>query len=125
MIKLFSGGTASIYVSSIDEAIGFYTDLLGLELINRIGNEWAEVDVGNGFIIGLHPASVPINSSPGTVGAISIELRISVSLSLDDVVAKLRERGVYFAGEIENYEHVRLIRLFDYDKNIIILAETI
>ncbi|GEP50934.1 hypothetical protein FNO01nite_16060 [Flavobacterium noncentrifugens] len=125
MSKLFSGAIASIYVSSMDDAIGFYVNTLQLKLINRIDNEWAEIDVGNGFIIGLHPANPVTNTAPGMTGSINIELQINKDLSLDDVVANLKNKGVLFKDEIQNYEHVRLVSLYDYDKNVIIIGQNI
>jgi Glyoxalase/Bleomycin resistance protein/Dioxygenase superfamily len=45
------GGNASIFVSNMDRAIGFYTEKLGLRLRTRIGDEWAEFDAGNAAAI--------------------------------------------------------------------------
>lgn len=74
-----SGGNASVYVSDMDRAVEFYTKSLGLRLRVRIADEWAEVDAGKGLTIGLHPAS-PRTVSPGTTGAINIELGAQMPL---------------------------------------------
>ena len=54
---MIEGGTPTIYVSNMDRAVEFYTEVLGLGLISRYGNEWASVDVGKGLTLGLHPAA--------------------------------------------------------------------
>ena len=40
---MISGGNATIYVSNMDAAVRFYTEVLGLKLTNRFGNHWATV----------------------------------------------------------------------------------
>ena len=119
----FLGGNASIYVSNMDRAIGFYTGKLGLPLRARIGNEWAELDAGNGLILGLHPARPPDTVAAGTPGAINVEL--FVTTPLEDVVAVLEGRGVQFKGPIEKYENVHLAWLLDLDGNAVVLARQI
>jgi hypothetical protein len=59
------GGNASVYISDMDRAVAFYTEALGLPLRTRIGGEWAEIDAGDGLVIGLHPARPPETPPPG------------------------------------------------------------
>lgn len=118
-----SGGNASLYVSSLDVAVPFFTAQLGLRLKTRIGNEWAEVDAGEGLVIGLHPARPPQTVKPGTAGAINIELRVTGRL--EDTIAAIRARGVTTFGEIQNYENVRLVSVSDPDGNTILLAQVL
>lgn len=122
--NLFSGGNASIYVTDMDRAVRFYTETLGLRLKVRIANEWAELDAGEGLVVGLHPANAP-NSAAGTRGAINLELKVTGKL--DDVVKVLQSRGVRFDGApqapIQNYENVRLATLLDPDDNAIVIAQ--
>lgn len=117
------GGNASVYISNMDRAVAFYRDAVGLPLRTRIGDEWAELDAGNGLIIGLHPARPPETPPPGASGAINIELR--VTKALEDVVASLTERGVTFNGPIQNYENVRLASFSDPDGNALLLAQVL
>ena len=117
-----SGGNVSVYVSNMDRAVEFYTKSLGLPLKVRIANEWAEVDAGKGLTIGLHPAS-PTTVTPGTAGAINIELGAQVPI--EQVMELLMSRGVTFVGAIENYPNVRLARLKDPDGNVLLLAQVI
>jgi predicted enzyme related to lactoylglutathione lyase len=115
------GGNASIYVTDIDRAVDFYTQKMGFPLKVRVGTEWAEIDAGNGLILGIHRARPPETVAAGTRGAINIEL--AVTRSLDDVVAELKARGVAFKGEILNYPAVRLATVLDPDQNEILLGQ--
>jgi catechol 2,3-dioxygenase-like lactoylglutathione lyase family enzyme len=117
------GGNASVYISDMDRAVAFYTEALGLPLKTRIGGEWAEIDAGEGLVIGLHPARPPETPPPGASGAINIELR--VTKPLEEVVAELKGRGVTFNGPVLNYENVRLASLSDPDGNAILLAQVL
>ncbi len=54
---MISGGNATIIVANMDNSIRFYTEVLGLQLTNRFGNDWATVSAGAGLTIGIHPAS--------------------------------------------------------------------
>jgi catechol 2,3-dioxygenase-like lactoylglutathione lyase family enzyme len=117
------GGNASVYISDMDRAVAFYTEALGLPLKTRIGGEWAEIDAGDGLIIGLHPARPPETPPPGAAGAINIEFR--VTKPLEEVVAELEGRGVTFNGAILNYENVRLASLSDPDGNALLLAQVL
>jgi predicted enzyme related to lactoylglutathione lyase len=115
------GMTASIYVSDMDRAVEFYEEALGLTLQSRIGNEWAQLATADGGLIGLHPAQPSASVTPGTAGAINIELRASGDL--DAAVTSLKAHGVRFVTEILNYEHVRLITCGDPDGNKLFLAQ--
>ena len=49
----------NVMVSNMDRAIEFYKDKLGLELINRYENYYAEIQAPD-LLIGLHPTSEEI-----------------------------------------------------------------
>ena len=68
---MVSGGNATIIVADMDRSIRFYTEVLGLALTNRFGNDWATVSAGDFFTIGIHPAS-PKYQKPGTKGSIML-----------------------------------------------------
>ena len=120
---VIKGGNASIYVSSMDDSVNFFTEKIGLNLKTRIGDEWAELEAGNGFIIGLHPANPNETIEPGLRGAIDIEL--NVTEPLQDVVAELKKRGVTFKSPIAEYPNVRIVQFVDPDNNVLILAEVL
>lgn len=119
---MINGGTASVYVTSMDEAIDFYTNKLGLPLKVRIADEWAEIDA-SGLIIGLHIARPPETPAAGTIGAISIELHVTGPMEVE--VEKLSAKNVPLIGNIQNYENVRIASVADPDGNIILLAEVL
>ncbi len=70
-------GNATVIISNMDAAIRFYTETLGMKLLNHYGDHWATVEAG-GFQIGLHPTG---EQQPGVPGSIMI------GLIVEDVVA--------------------------------------
>ncbi len=52
---IISGGMPTIFVGDMDAAVRFYTEALGLKLLERYGNHWASIDGGHGLTIGLIP----------------------------------------------------------------------
>jgi catechol 2,3-dioxygenase-like lactoylglutathione lyase family enzyme len=97
------GGNATIYVSNMDRAIHFYTEVLGLKLTNRFGNNWATVQAGKTLVIGLHPwkARYP---QPGTKGSVQIGLVVSQDEPIRELAARLRTHGVQVGDVIESDE---------------------
>jgi predicted enzyme related to lactoylglutathione lyase len=117
---MISGGNATVFVSNMDRAIQFYTEVLGLKLTNRFGDDWATVEAGKGLTIGLHPAS-PKYPPPGTKGA--IVLGMEVDEAIESVVAHLGKRGVQFKGSVVRAESGNFVHLEDPDGNGIYLWE--
>ena len=117
---MISGGNATVFVSNMDAAVQFYTQVLGLKLSNRFGDSWATVEAGKGLTIGLHPAS-PNYPAPGTKGAIMLGLEIDEAI--DTVVARLTEKGVRLKGSITRDEPGNFVHLEDPDGNEIYLWE--
>lgn len=120
---MIDGGNATVYVTDIERSIRFYTESLGLKLRMRAGNDWAEIDAGGGFIIGLHPESPPHTPKPGTHGATRIGL--NVTEHLEHVVAKLEKNEIQFCGPIVEDDNVRLAYFEDPDGNQLYLAQVI
>jgi catechol 2,3-dioxygenase-like lactoylglutathione lyase family enzyme len=77
----------------MDASVAFYSETLGLRLEFRAGDQWATIDAGKGFQLGLHPASER-QPAPGTAGAVTIGL--AVDQPIEQVVSTLRRRGVAF-----------------------------
>jgi predicted enzyme related to lactoylglutathione lyase len=117
---MINGGNATIFVSDLNRAVKFYTETLELKLRYQAEDKWAEVDAGNGLVLGLHPAG-PQSVTPGTRGAISIGF--VVTKSLDEVVHSLTERGVTFHGPLTEDGTVRLAFFADPDGNDLYLCE--
>jgi catechol-2,3-dioxygenase len=102
------GGNATIYVSNMDNATRFYTEVLGLKLTNRFGDNWATVQAGKTLVIGLHSWSDK-RPRPGTNGSVQIGLVVSQDEPIQEFATRLRKRGVEVSGIIEsaagNYIH--------------------
>jgi catechol 2,3-dioxygenase-like lactoylglutathione lyase family enzyme len=120
---MIKGGKASIYVSDMDKAIHFYSEVLGLKLRSRTASSWAEIDAGGGLTIGLHPANPPETVTPGVEGSINLEL--NTTAPIETVVKALVEKGVRFEGPIASYPNVKIAKFRDPDSNIVVLAEVI
>jgi catechol 2,3-dioxygenase-like lactoylglutathione lyase family enzyme len=112
------GGNATIYVSDLQRAVEFYEGTLGLALVFRAGEHWAELDAG-GLRIGLHPAS-PHGPVPGTPGAIGVGFAVDEPLA--DVIATLRSRGVRIGEPVGGGGGVVLAFFADPDGNPLYLA---
>ncbi|HUA18388.1 MAG TPA: VOC family protein [Bryobacteraceae bacterium] len=117
---MITGGNATIFVSNMDAAVQFYTEVLGLKLTNRFGNHWATVEAGKGLTIGLHPAS-PKYPAPGTKG--SMMLGMEVDEPMNRIVARLSEKGVSIKGSIQREQEGTFAHLEDPDGNDIYLWE--
>lgn len=117
---MVSGGNATVFVSNMDTAVRFYTQVLGLKLSNRFGDNWATVQAGKGLTIGLHPAS-PKYPAPGTKGAMVLGLEIDESI--ETVVERLSRQGVQITGTIQRDEPGNFVSLEDPDGNGIYLWE--
>jgi uncharacterized protein (TIGR00369 family) len=109
-----SGGSATLAVRNFDESIAFYTDVLGLKLNMRFGDQWAVLDGGAGLLISLMPKSDDIG--PGAA------IGLGVSEGFDDTVQALRERGVEFEDPIIEHRHVKVANFFDPDGNPLYLT---
>lgn len=116
---MYSGGNVTVYVSNMDRAVKFYTDVLGLKLVYRFGDHWASVHAGKGLTIGLHPASEEMPA--GRKGSMSIGLELDGSI--DDAVARLRANGVHFSGDVNRAKAGSFIGFEDPDGNQLYLAQ--
>ena len=99
---MITGGNATVYVSNMDTAIRFYTEVLGLTLTNRFGNHWATVLAGTTLLIGLHPWSAKY-PRPGTKGSVQVGL-VCRDETIRDLAARLRTQGVEVSAIIESEE---------------------
>jgi catechol 2,3-dioxygenase-like lactoylglutathione lyase family enzyme len=116
---MINGGIATIYVSDLDRSVRFYTQTLGFKLRFRAGGDWAEVDAGNGLVLGLH-GTPPGEQRYGKSGSITVGF--NATEPLDQVVASLKQRGVQFRGPISG-DAVRLAFFGDPDGNDLYLWE--
>ena len=99
-------------VKDLHKSIQFYTEVLGLPLKNKYGDNYAEIQAGN-IDIGLHPADKS-HSSEG------IQLGISVG-NFDHEVEALKEKGVLVQEKNDGWS--RLATFKDIDGHILYLIE--
>ena len=103
----------NVMVSDMDKAIEFYTQKLGLKLLNHYGNYYAEVQAPD-LLIGLHPKSDKI-----LVGN-NMSIGFGVK-AFDKEVEALKSLGI--AVEVEKDGYIRLAHFKDPDNNALFLAE--
>lgn len=116
---MISGAMPTVFVTDMDKAVRFYTETLGLTLLQRYGNHWASIDAGHGQTIGLHPAS-PQNPA-GQRGSITIGFHLSEPIK--QAVSRLKDRGVVFSGDIVDDTQLLIAHFRDPDGNEFYLAE--
>lgn len=103
----------NIMITEMERAIGFYVDIIGLKLLNRYGDNYAELDA-NGFMIALHPK----------VKNVIVGNNMSIGLGVfnfDQTIENLQEEGIQFTLEKGGY--IRLAHFKDPDGNHLFLAE--
>jgi len=108
----------TVMVSDLNRAIQFYTETLGLKLVNRVQDHWAEV-VAPGLTIGLHPAG-PHGPKPGNSESLAIGFTVD---NLDDDITTFKSKGVSFAPNIMEEGPVRIAFFNDPDKNPLYFCE--
>ena len=118
---MITGGTATLYVSNMDKAIRFYTEVVGLKLTNRFGNQWATVRAGATLVIGLHPWSQK-HPLPGTKGSVQIGLIVSRDEPIEALAARLRRHGVK-VGDVIRSEEASYVSFTDPDGNPIYVGD--
>jgi catechol 2,3-dioxygenase-like lactoylglutathione lyase family enzyme len=117
---MFSSGNVTVYVSNMDRAVRFYTEVLGLRLAYRFGDHWASVELGKGLTIGLHPASA--ESPAGRQGSMAIGLELS-GVQIHEAVSRLAAKGVKFDGPVREGKAGSFAGFTDPDGNRLYLAE--
>lgn len=112
------GGIDHVYywTRDMDRAVRFYVDVVGLRLIRREGDSWAEFAAGP-IRFALHGAAEGHPVAPGGAAA---------AFSVDDLDLTLRtleERGVHVthAGEVAGF--ARFASFSDPDGNTVQLIE--
>lgn len=109
-----------VSVSDIDQAVQYYTDVIGLKLLNKSEHyPWAELGSpdGEGAVLGLagQDPSLPVGSNA------------VVTISVDDLEKEIEEfnkKGVKLHGEIfEVPGHVKMQMFEDLDGNHFQLVE--
>ncbi len=116
---MYSSGNVTIYVSNMDQAVRFYTEVVGLRLAYRFGDHWASIELGRGLTIGLHPASAEMPA--GRPGSMAIGLELNGDIH--EAVRKLEAKGVTFHGEVSEAKAGSFVSFSDPDGNLLYLAQ--
>jgi len=107
----------TLMVSDMGRAVRFYTNVLGLKLKSRYGDNFAQVEAP-GTIIALHPATE--GPKPDRSESISIGFAVS---DLDKERAELENKGVKFLRTADDTQ-VRLAFFTDPDGNPLYLSQS-
>ena len=118
---MINGGHATVYVSNMDNAIRFYTEVLGLKLTNRFGSHWATVQAGKTLGHRAAPWSAKY-PRPGTKGSVQIGLVVSRDEPIGELAARLRKHGVEVSDVIKS-EEANYISFEDPDGNPIYVGD--
>ncbi|MGX6449472.1 VOC family protein [Patulibacter sp. S7RM1-6] len=102
--------TVWLPVDDLDRAVGFYRDTLGLDVVDHEG-KWAEVTAGDGRI-GLNASDR--ESPAGSGGAV---IAFGTDGDIEDAVARLRDKGVTFSGELSEHPWGRIAPFKDSEGN--------
>ena len=108
---------AHYWTMDMDQSVGFYRDVLGLSLRQRMGEDWAEFDVG-GTTVALHGTRE--GHAPPQEGA-TIVFEVD---DLDTTMNALRGRDVVFEGEVAEVPgYGRFVTFRDPDGNMLQIFE--
>lgn len=114
-----TGGHAIVFVSNMDRAVRYYSDVLGLRLTNRYEDKIATVEAGK-LVIALHPTK-PDYPAPGTKGAMRLALHLDEPV--ERVISRLAARGVRLSADTSRGRERASTVIEDLDGNPIELVE--
>jgi catechol 2,3-dioxygenase-like lactoylglutathione lyase family enzyme len=107
---MLKNGNVTLMVSDLERAVRFYRDKLGLALVYRAGDDWAQLAM-NGLTVGLHPRR-PGADAPQPQGQISLGFEVD---HLDQAMKALRAKGIEFAPETQDDPGARIAFFSDPD----------
>jgi catechol 2,3-dioxygenase-like lactoylglutathione lyase family enzyme len=107
------GSRVNIMVANIDNSVDFYVNKLGLKLLNKYGNHYAEIQAPQ-LLIGLHP------KSDKTIVGNNMSIGFGV-YEFDLLIENLISKGIGF--NIEEDGWIRLAYFVDLDNNQLFFAE--
>jgi catechol 2,3-dioxygenase-like lactoylglutathione lyase family enzyme len=100
-------------VADMDKSVDFYTNTLGLKLLNQYGSHYAEIQAPD-LLIGLHP------KSDKTVVGNNISIGFGVK-EFDLLIEQLKSKGIDLKIEVDGW--IRLAYFVDLDNNSLFFAE--
>jgi predicted enzyme related to lactoylglutathione lyase len=111
---------SGLMVEDLESSVVFYKDTLGLPLLAK-GDGWAHFDAGNETLLELFSGG-KASSEPKTFDQQSIVIGLRVD-NLDNAVAELKQKGVSFTGEVDEYEGTRWAHFSDHEGNQLEIKE--
>lgn len=116
MIKKIA--VATLWVDHFENAISFYRDILGLELMTRPG-EVPHFRIGDGILVLIKGKFCPpVDAFPPEFAQLSFEVD-----DLDKIAAHLQSSGVELVRNIDERRDSRWVKLRDPAGNLIELVE--
>ena len=115
---MINEANVTIMVGDMERAVRFYTEVLGLKLKARYGDDFAQVEAP-GTVIGLHPAT---DRESGHISSEGISIGFAVS-DLDSAKAELERKGVKFSRTADDTQ-VRLAFFADPDGHPLYLSQS-
>lgn len=113
---MIRGGLVTLFVRDVERAVRFYVETLGMKLVEGGGNDWAVVDAGDGFRIGLQPGALE-----GGRGAFAPAIGLNAKVPIKEAIAIFENRGVRF--EVNDDGPVTLAHFKDPDDNALYLCQ--
>jgi catechol 2,3-dioxygenase len=98
-------GHVHLKVSDVDRALGFYRDVLGFDVTQRIGDEAAFLSAGGyHHHIGLNTWESRGGSPPprGTTGLFHVAIRYPDRRALADALRRVRDAGIPLTGATDH-----------------------
>ena len=111
---------AGLFVENLEASVKFYRDMPELPLLGQ-GEGWAHFDAGNGSLFELFSGGKASHQTKAS-GQQSLVLGIRVD-NLEEAMAKLKQRGIQFIGEVGEFEGTRWIPFADPEGNQLEIKE--
>lgn len=103
-------------ITQMDRSVDFYQNILGLKLLFKM-DEWTEFSVG-GQRLAIH--KVDSVAQPKDAGGAIVSLEVK---QIINTIAYLKERGVRFVQEMQEFPFGKMAVFFDPDNNMVGLYE--
>ena len=107
-----------VIIKDMKKAIKFYTEILGLKLVNQNDNQYAVLKT-EGLTIGLNPVQRQLEA--GNCKSMSIGFLVD---NLDNTINELKAKGITFS-EIIKEVGIRIAYFTDQDGNPLYIIEEI
>lgn len=103
-------------ITDMERSVDFYKNVLGLTLLFKM-DEWTEFSIGNQRLAIHKVDSVP---PPQNAGGAIVSLEVK---QIKNTITFLKERGVRFAQEVQEFPYGKMAAFLDPDDNMIGLYE--